>query len=90
MDGATYIAYVQWGAKLFLVVGLSYITDGNPSGASGVLLYSNGTFSALYAEMVGYRLHVPSIFIVISICGMYWHHSWSGLLLATVAKLEIR
>ena len=75
MDGATYIASVQWGANVFLVVGSSYITAGGPSGAIGVLLYSNFPFSALYAEMVGSCLHVCSIFSVISICGIYWHHS---------------
>ena len=38
MDGATYIVSVQWGAKVFLVVGLLYNTAGDHSGAIGVLL----------------------------------------------------
>ena len=71
---------VKWGAKVFLFVGSSYSSVGDPSVARGVLLESNAPLSASYAEMVESCLHVCSIFSVISICGMYCHHSWSGLL----------
>ena len=62
-------------------------TAGDSIGTSGVLLQSNRPLSALDVEMAGSRLHVRRMLSVISICGMYWHHSWSGILLATVARL---